>query len=177
MTNYMTVNEAEIYELNVRLWRIKQAIEKPTKDLGCPKLDADAGGRGGRRQPEHDPQLGTEDKEGRSRHASPFRTDQAVCGLHPDRRVPRLVLVRRPELTDFRPARTSLITIAGREGGSPAADKWGDFLPRGNLQCFLRVELARRNPTAKNAVLPFLPRPTARCVGMVPRSIDKTWEA
>ena len=41
MTNYMTVNEAEMDELNVRLWRIKQAIEKPTKDLGCPKLDAE----------------------------------------------------------------------------------------------------------------------------------------
>lgn len=41
MTNYMTVNEAEIDELNVRLWRIKQAIEKPTKDLGCLKLDAE----------------------------------------------------------------------------------------------------------------------------------------
>ena len=139
--------------------------------------DAEAGGRGGRSQPEHDPQLGTEDKEGRARHASPFRTDQAVGGLRPDRRVPRLVLVRMSELTDFRPARTSLITIAGREGGSPAADKWGELLHGGFSNVFYAWSFRRRNHTAKKAVLPFLPRPTARCVGMVPRSIDKTWEA
>lgn len=40
-TNYMTVNEHEIDNLNARLWRIQQAIENhpKEKDLGAPALD------------------------------------------------------------------------------------------------------------------------------------------
>lgn len=39
-TNYMTVIEHEMENLNARLWRIRQAIDSNKKTLGCPKLDA-----------------------------------------------------------------------------------------------------------------------------------------
>lgn len=38
-TNYMTVLEHEMDNLNARLWRIKQAIDCKRKTLGCPELD------------------------------------------------------------------------------------------------------------------------------------------